>query len=73
MTKYQKLKNIHNIIKFYKQERYKSKLYYVIGEDRKIHKADLFSDKCFCGIKIIKNFVSKKDYESHFSCYECTF
>ena len=45
----------------------------VIGEDRKIHKADLFSDKCFCGIKIIKNFVSKKDYESHFSCYECTF
>lgn len=54
-----------------------SKFYFrVIGEDRKIHVSDLQSDFCKCGVKIIRKYVTKKDYigiNELFSCYECTF
>ena len=63
------LKNIKLIRKLNKRD----KLFNVIGEDRKIHKSDLISDKCYCGVKITKKFVTQKDFNNHFSCYECTF
>lgn len=45
----------------------------VIGEDRKIHVSDLQTDKCKCGVKILRNYVTEKDYSDFFSCYECTY
>ena len=45
----------------------------VIGEDRKIHVSDLQTDFCKCGVKIIRKYVTEKDYNDSFSCYECTF
>ena len=48
----------------------------VIGEDRKIHVSDLQTDFCKCGVKIIRKFVTEKDYsgiDGMFSCYECTY
>lgn len=54
-----------------------SELYYrVVGEDRKIHVSDLQTDFCKCGVKIIRKYVTEKDYtgiNQLFSCYECTF
>jgi hypothetical protein len=73
LSKFKKIQELHKIILFYNKERKKNKLFYVIGEDRKIHKADLCSHLALCGTKIIKNFVSEKDYKIYFSCYECTF
>lgn len=72
LSKFKKIQKLHKIILFYNKER-KNKLFYVIGEDRKIHKSDLCSNLTFCGTKIIKNFVSEKDYKIYFSCYECTY
>lgn len=45
----------------------------VIGEDRKIHVSDLQTDKCKCGVKIIRKYVTVNDYNELFSCYVCTF
>ena len=48
----------------------------VIGEDRKIHVSDLQTDFCKCGVKIIRKFVTEKDYsgiDTMFSCDECTY
>lgn len=46
----------------------------VIGEDRKIHVSDLQTHFCKCGVKILRNYVTDKDYsDGTFSCYECTF
>lgn len=45
----------------------------VIGEDRKIHVSDLQTDKCKCSVKILRKYVTEKDYNDFFSCYECTF
>lgn len=45
----------------------------VIGEDRKIHVSDLQTDQCKCGVKIIRKYVTAKDYNESFSCYECTY
>lgn len=57
------------------QEIQKENYYFrVIGEDRKIHTSDLQTDFCKCGVKIIRKFVTEKDYngiDRMYSCYEC--
>lgn len=45
----------------------------VIGVDRKIHVSDLHTHFCKCGFKILRKYVTEKDYETMFSCYECTY
>lgn len=48
----------------------------VIGEDRKIHVSNLQSEFCKCGVRIIRKYVTEKDYTGEnrlFSCYECTY
>lgn len=48
----------------------------VIGEDRKIHVSDLQTDFCKCGVKIIRKYVTEKDYTGinrMYNCYECTY
>ena len=50
----------------------KQDMFYVIGEDRKIHTSKLHTNKTTCGIKINKKYVTSLDYHKHFSCYSCT-
>ena len=45
----------------------------VIGADRKMHVSDLQTNKCKCEVKILRKYVTEKDYETMFSCYECTY
>lgn len=50
----------------------KQDIFYVIGEDRKIHTSNLHTNKTTCGKRIIQKYVSRIDYNKYFSCYECT-
>lgn len=48
----------------------------VIGVDRKIHVSDLQTNKCKCGVDILRKYVTEKDYsgkDMKYSCYECTY
>ncbi len=44
-----------------------------IGVDDKIHIYYPDKNECRCGVKVKKKVVTKKDYNFHFSCYECTY
>lgn len=44
-----------------------------IGSDRKLHVCLPWENTTKCGIKVIKKDLNKKDFTTHFSCYECTY
>lgn len=43
-----------------------------IGEDGKQHICYPWSDKCYCGVAVIRKKLLRDDWK-RLSCYECTF